>query len=142
MAVGIRIPLQEAPPESKRYTRDVFLYAEHGDSQCGTCRWWTGPKKNRCAILGTRLKVDADDSCSMYVSGAPNPDQPIQESMTPAEAGFVTRKVQCQRCKSFDPDGFTCGFYTMLNDLAPDKFDLDERVAPMGCCTAQKAKRS
>lgn len=62
--------------------------------------------------------------------------------MTPAEAGFVDRKVTCANCRSFDPDRSVCGFFTMLNDLAPSKFDLDEQVSPQGCCTANKPRRS
>ena len=141
MPVGLRIPLMQVQPEPKRYGRDVFLYTVHGDSQCGTCRSWCGPKVQRCAVLGKALKVDADDSCNVYMHGQPNPDQPIQESMTPEEAGFVDRKVRCENCRSFDEDQGVCGFYTMLNDLAPDKFDLDERVSPQGCCTANKKKK-
>ena len=138
MSVGIRIPLMQAPPESKRYDRSIFLYAKHGDAQCGTCRWWTGEKKQRCAILGKALKVDAGDSCGLYVYGEPNPDQPIEESITPEEAGFVDRKVRCENCKSFAKG--KCKFYTELNDLWPEMMDLEEEVDPKGCCTAQKPR--
>lgn len=147
MSIGLRIPLKQAPAESTKYTRNVFLYQaplEPKDdfAQCETCRWWTGAKKQRCAILGKALKADADSSCGLYVHGVPNPDQPIEQSYTPEEAGFVTREVRCENCRAFNPDTRTCGFFQMLNDLMPDKFDLDEKVDPYGCCNANKPKKA
>jgi|SRR5579864_3846248 len=145
MPVGLQIPTQQPPPESSRYTRDIFLYQDsHAPvatfAQCGTCRWWTGPKKQRCAILGKALKADAGDSCGLYVHGNANPDQPVIENVTPEEAGFVARKVRCENCRSFDHG--TCLLFKMLNDLCPEKFDLEEEVDAKGCCNANKAKGS
>ena len=142
MSIGIKIPLQQAPPESKRYTRDTFLYQDPMEpkdkfAQCGSCTLYV-PGRKRCSILGTALKVEPTHSCNLYIHGDPH-EQPIVERVTPEDAGFVTRKIRCEHCRAFDDKGH-CGFYQMLNDLAPTKFDLDEAVDAYGCCTANKAR--
>ena len=144
MTIGLRIPLQQAPLESKKLTRNVFLYQDPiGDkkifAQCGSCMMFVS-NKQRCAILGTTLKVTKEASCNLYIHGKPH-DQPIVESVTPEVAGFVVRKVRCENCRAFDGED-TCGLYQMLNDLTPEKFDLNETVDPYGCCTANKKKDS
>lgn len=121
--------------------RDAFLYLNpRGDkekfAQCGTCRLFTGKK---CLILGD-TKVAADDSCGLYIHDKPQLNKAGEEKplVTPKEAGFVSRQVRCENCRSFE-DG-KCRLFETLNKSNPDIFDLNEKVDAHGCCNGQMPK--
>lgn len=124
-----------------KITRDAFLYLDPklprgAFAQCETCRMWTG---KRCTILGPAVEVDAGDSCGLYVPGEPNTAGKVMKSLTPKEAGFVSRQVRCENCIAFDGKG-KCKLFMELNKKAPEFFNLTETVHRQGCCNAQQAK--
>lgn len=144
MPIGLRIPLQQIPPEPKKRDRSVFLYeGPQGDpdkfATCESCDRYA-PKAKRCAILGTALAVLPTDSCNKYTYGKPH-EQEIRQANTPEEIGFVRRKVRCEHCVSFDAKGSRCEMFKSLNDLDPEHWDLDEGVDPYGCCSGQKPRK-
>lgn len=133
--------IEEAKNSSKKLDRTTFLYLDPVEpkskfAQCSVCSLWTGDK---CAILGD-MKITADMSCNFFVPGEKNPDQKVQKLLTPKEAGLVTRQVRCENCISFDKKKSVCMLYQALNESQGDKFNLDEKVDPQGCCNAQRPK--
>lgn len=127
-----------------KITRDAFLYMDPSGSnheefgQCGACKMSVPTDKGqRCSILG--IAIDANDSCGLFVPGEQDPTEAehIDDSVSPKEAGYVSRDVRCENCRYFDPDEGDCELFEMLNKLRPDDFDLDPKVNPLGCCNAQ-----
>jgi hypothetical protein len=125
-----------------KITRDAFLYLdpkppEDEFAQCGTCIMFI-PDHDRCMIHGAKIKVDEDDSCGLYVHGVPR-NGPPTAAVTPKESGLVGRQVRCENCEHFNGKDL-CLLFKNLNRVLPDKFDLDTKVSPKGCCNAQIPK--
>ncbi len=139
----------EAPEAGAKILRDAFLYMEPEPpleqfASCASCERWTGPEHERCLLLGPDLEVAADDTCGLYVHGAPAPGMAGQERavVDPVEVGFREGPVQCRNCVSYEPgeDENTrgrCMLYRDLNEALPAHFDLDADVHQHGCCNAQ-----
>lgn len=124
-----------------KITRDAFLYMEPDGSepefgQCGTCRMFL---RGTCSLHGPDVEVDEDDSCGLYVPGEYDASERehAQPSVTPDESGLVDRPVRCENCAYYEADDQECELFEMLNEKFPEQFDLDEDVAPEGCCNAQ-----
>lgn len=129
-----------------KVNRSAFLYfAPEAPvatfAQCATCRFWTGEHSRRCALHGPVVVVDGDDTCGLYVHGAPDPKQRVHADVTKAESGFEDREVRCEHCRFFVPVGAACGLFARLNRALPDRFDLDVHVNRHGCCNANTPRR-
>jgi len=129
-------------PKGEKIKRDAFLYFnpkgknQKQFAQCGTCIMFTG---STCTILGKRFKVEAGDSCGLYVNGPPMPEEKGNEmkAVTPDDAGFVSRQVRCENCKYGDAKRLMCTLFEDLNKSLKDHFDLDPKINALGCCNAQ-----
>lgn len=120
----------------ERIDRSAFLYFDPDDAdddfaQCSDCCFFTG---SRCALLGSM--VTADMSCGAFVPGEYD-GTPIKKRLTPEDVGLVSRQVRCENCVYGGP---RCKFYEALNQSMPERFDLDARIKPKGCCNAQTPK--
>jgi hypothetical protein len=138
----VRTVLNENKSTAK-ITRDAFLYLDpKGDgknfAQCSTCRLWT---EKTCLIMG-KTPIKGSMSCGLYSHGTPQPELAGQEvsAVSPKEVGLVNRKVRCENCRSFDAKTSKCMLFQALNEQMGDKFNLDEKVKPQGCCNAQMPK--
>lgn len=122
--------------------RDAFLYLEPDDdtenfAQCETCRFQTD---GQCAVIG--VDVDPGDSCGVYLPPSEEGDpEPIGESISKEDAGFVSRPVRCENCAYFDAPA-ECELFDALNKAFPQVFDLETQVMAHGCCNAQTPKRA
>ena len=127
--------------------RSVFLYSEPTDktygkpedyAQCKSCFIFTGEERKRCYVLGKKLEVEGVDTCAQYINGEPHTEFAGKEyeALTPKEAGFEKRLVQCHRCYWYTDFGL-CGFFAKLNLKYPEIFDLKTSVNNHGCCNAQ-----
>lgn len=135
-------------PKVGKLKRDVFLYmapkgeAEEKDfAHCGSCVLFTGAT---CFWFTKDFDVEADDSCALYVHGAPRLRLRGKEinACSPQEAGFVHHKVQCQRCIHFSgKEHGVCGFFETMNKESPALFDLDTSVYHAACCNAHQPKK-
>lgn len=151
---------------TEKITRTAFIYLEPKSrddkgtfAQCWSCRMFVpevkGLEGSRCVIHGSKVKVDADDSCSYWVDwptddGEPNPEvvsdhagelaKGIKGSVTPEESGLVDDKVQCHRCSFAEEDTTVCGLYKKLNKKLPDLFKLDTSIKTNACCNAWMEK--
>jgi len=109
-----------------------------------------GLKGARCVIHGSKVELDADDSCGFFVDwptpdGKPNPDvvkdhaeelaKGLQGSVTPEESGLVG-KVQCHRCAFAEEAATLCALYRDVTKALPDLFNLDDKIKPHACCNA------
>ncbi len=129
--------------DGEKVQRDAFIYLDPKPpqdkfAQCGTCMMFTG---SSCTILGKDKKVDAGDSCALYVHGKPQPKMKGKEhkSVTPEEAGFVEgEQVRCENCVYGDKSRGVCKLFEKLNREMPADFDLKEKIHPKGCCNAWK----
>ena len=81
-----------------------------------------------------KRQVVANASCGLYIQGRPHDDQPIQDVVTPDEAGYVLGQVRCENC-SWYKNG-TCELFAQLDRQMPDTFDLKDSVSASGCCNA------
>lgn len=124
-----------------KITRDAFLYMEPDGSepdygQCSACRMFL---LNTCSLHGPDVEVEGGASCGLFVPGEYDASEKkhSQPSVTPDESGLVEREVRCENCAYYEEDEQECELFEMLNEKFPDQFDLDERVAPEGCCNAQ-----
>lgn len=125
--------------EDGHIDRSAFLYMEGvraDHAQCSSCLEWYA-LTNRCRIHGPRDFIDRDDSCGLYVPGAPAGNGPCLSLVTPMESGLVDRQVRCENCQY---GGSECGLYKTLNSRLPEIFDLDTKISPKGCCNAQTPK--
>jgi hypothetical protein len=123
-----------------KHKRDTFLYMEGNIkdfAQCSSCIMWLS-KRNKCMIHSESVKIDGDDSCGLYVQGAPREDGTCLGLVTPKESGLVDRQVRCENCFHFGEN--KCGLFDNLNKKMPDQFDLDINVKPRACCNAQVPK--
>lgn len=125
-----------------RLDRSAFVYMEPTDNpdqhaQCTSCFMFM-PKKQRCSIFPKDFKVVATASCNLYVSGAPNDNQPFRSSVSPDAAGYVEAEVRCENCSWFNKPN-NCGLFTDLNKQPPQIWNLNETVNPKGCCNAWQA---
>lgn len=125
--------------EQPKVDRSAFLYMhpkEPADrfAQCSTCVQFL-PTKRRCAIFSENDKVVKTASCALYVHGTPHDDQPIINSVTPQEAGYINASVRCENCEHFDGRN-TCKLFVKINRQLPSVFDLDPNVDAKGCCNA------
>lgn len=128
-----------------KVTRDAFLYMDPSGpkrgafGQCRTCKMNVPMPdgSHRCSILG--IKIDGGDSCGLYVPGEQDKTEAahIKHTVSPAEAGYVSRQVRCENCAFFDPAESECELFEMLSKCWPGVFELDEYVDPLGCCNAQ-----
>jgi Pyruvate/2-oxoacid:ferredoxin oxidoreductase delta subunit len=130
------IKLLEAADAYKKIDRSAFIYLDPiGDkkqfAQCGTCVAFL-PGKKRCGLFGPNDEVIADASCGLYVNGKPHDDQPMLNSVTPRDAGYVLGQVRCENCTWYVDK--KCELFEKLNRELPDIFDLDVDVAAQGCC--------
>ena len=128
--------------------RDAFGYMEPSGlpganpyyAQCGVCRFWRiAPLPGRCALFGPTIPVRGADSCNLFVPGTAD-GAAVRADVTPAEAGFVRRAVQCQRCRFYaagDAARGRCRLFAALNASETNVFDLDPAVKAEGCCNAQ-----
>lgn len=117
--------------------RDAFLYLDGDDSrfaQCGTCV--TG--RSTCKIMGNTPVSAEFGSCGFYIRGKVTLSLAIAH-LTKQQTGYVERRVRCENCKFFRTEG-RCHLFYRLNRLAPEMFDLDEKVKPKGCCNAQSPR--
>lgn len=124
---------------SSKITRNAFLYMEpSGDhdefAQCGSCENFS-PESKSCKWFTKEDPVDGDDSCGLYAFGTPH-EQESLGTVTKEEAGFVQRRVQCHRCRFGGQP--KCRLYMMLNRMAPQNFDLNEKIKKNACCNAFK----
>jgi hypothetical protein len=145
-----------------KVTRAAFIYLEpkprddNGTfAQCWSCRMFvpevTGLDGGRCIIHGSKVDIDADDSCGFYVDwptedGEPNPQvvhdhaeelaKNIPGSVTPEESGLIDDRVQCHRCAFAEAGATVCGLYRSLSRARPRIVDLDDRIKPHACCNA------
>lgn len=136
---------KDAPntPTFKR-NRSAFAYMEGKPdtaafAQCGTCALFLRGVK-RCHWLG-ETEVDEDDSCVMYVQGAPNDDPNAKPTgkLTPATVGLYDGKVRCENCNAFDardPNDLHCDLYVQLNRIFPNMWNLNRTVKAHACCNA------
>ena len=126
-----------------RVTRDAFLFMrsrkpQKDFAQCASCSHFIRGKK-QCEWFSESDEVKADDSCGLYVPGENSTGKPLA-LVSPKEAGFVDRKVQCRNCRFFDPNDEPqthCDLFSQLNLLLPNVFDLDRYVDEHDCCNAQ-----
>lgn len=151
---------------AEKVTRVAFLFLtpkardDKGTfAQCWSCRMFVpeveGLDGSRCIIHGSKVEVDADDSCGFYVDwplakGAPNPDvirdhanelaKNIPGSVTPEESGLIDERVQCHRCAFALDNANVCGLYRQLNRSAGSISDYDEKITPNSCCNAWTKK--
>ncbi len=150
-----------------KITRDAFLFLKPKHladdfAQCGPCRMYVPPeslgsKTGACILHGSKVEIDEDDSCGFMApwptpDGKPNPKvvqdhaaellKNIPGSVTPADSGLVSRRVQCHRCIYADTTVSKCGLYAKLNRLMGDEFNLDTRIERHSCCNAQEPKAS
>jgi len=119
-----------------KLTRAAFLYFDPQQpadkfAQCGTCRFFC-PGAERCALFGDGKRIRPDDSCNLYVKGAPTDNQRVTSSVTPEEAGWMHGQVRCENCAAFIRG--KCHLYILLNQKLGSLFRLDEQVDPKGCC--------
>ncbi len=128
---------------NEKIKRDAFLYMQGEEkefAQCATCLQWTG---SRCTIIGPTKEVGEDDSCGLYVLGegyAGRENIVEAPQVTPQEVGFVSREVRCENCFYFDASHEVCLLFARLNKSFAADFDLDTKVAPLGCCNANQPK--
>jgi len=130
-------------PHFKR-NRSAFAYMEGKPdtpafAQCSTCTMFLRGV-GRCHWLG-ETEVDGDDSCVMYVQGAPNDDPQAKPTgkLKPSTVGFYSGKVRCQNCNAFDsrnPNDLHCDLYVQLNRMFPRMWNLDRKVERHACCNA------
>lgn len=130
----LRDIIEQQQPE--KLTRQAFVYFEPKQpieqfAQCGTCRLFL-PTKQRCSIFPNNQKVIAQGSCSLYIQGQPNDQQPIVPVITAEQAGYVEQQVRCENCGAFQDN--KCWLFEQLNKKMPDTFDLDVNVSANGCC--------
>ena len=130
--------LEEVKKSGEKIDRSAFIYLSpqpgvKDHAQCSSCQFFL-PEKERCGLFNNRFKVVADASCSLYVYGKPNDEQPIQDVVTPKEAGYVEGQVRCENCKWVE--GKTCLLFDKLNKLMPYIFKLDTQIENKGCCNA------
>lgn len=137
-AIDFALALALRKKGTERITRASFMYMEAASAdarddfaQCVECRDFV-KRKNRCAILGPKKEVLAQDSCGAFIEGK-YAGQPIRALVTDEDVGFVNRKVRCEHCAY---GGKACKLYQMLNEALPDVFDLDTKIKPKGCCNA------
>lgn len=122
-----------------RIGRWAFIYMEpkSGQSrefaQCSTCQLFM-PGKERCGIFGPDDVVKANASCGLYLHGKPHDDQPIQDIVTPQDAGYVEGQVRCENCTWYKSG--ECELFAKLDKAMPDTFNLGSKVDPKGCCNA------
>lgn len=150
---------------TEKVGRVAFLYLDPKPrddkgtfAQCWSCRMFVpkveGLEGSRCIIHGSKVCVDADDSCGFYVDwptakGEPNPEvqedhaeelkKGIPGSVTPDESGLVDKRVQCHRCIFARNEARVCGLYAALN-RASDAVKFDEKITPNSCCNAWTEK--
>jgi len=130
--------VEKAYKKGDKIGRWAFLYLEPKTpmddfAQCSTCELFL-PGKERCGIFGPNDKVVANASCGLYIQGQPHDEQPIQDIVTPDEAGYVLGQVRCENCSWFENNG--CNLFKMLDEKMPDVFDLGDKVKAKGCCNA------
>lgn len=123
-----------------RVTRDAFLYFEpRGNipdhAQCSSCSLRLVTNRSACAVMGGR-QVDLGGSCGFYLQGEPACPRPVAV-LAREQVGYVVRQVRCENCRY---GGGECELYKTLNQRAPEIFDLDPRIRPLGCCNAQEPK--
>ena len=133
--------LEEVKKNGEKIDRSAFLYLSppaglKDHAQCSSCQFWL-PGKKRCGLFDNKFEVIANASCGLYVQGKPDDDQPIQNVVTPAEAGYVEGQVRCENCKWIE--GKTCTLFDKINKLAPKIFKMDVKVENRGCCNAWQA---
>lgn len=131
---------KEAPEEEhKGLMRSTFLYMQPTKeddpktfASCAGCRMFLA-KHEICSIHGKDVKVDADDSCGLFVRGKAEESEMehVKASVTKEESGFVEGPVQCKNCHYFWPekDHNDCLLFRMLG--MPDY-----KVEADGCCNA------
>lgn len=111
-------------------------------AQCSTCIQYTGTEHKHCLSHGKDVNILPTMSCNYYCPGKPNPElEPyITKSITPEQSGLVDRKVRCENCALYNPQGSHCELMETLNEKAPEFFDMNKHVDPKGCCNAQTPK--
>lgn len=129
--------------KTEKIDRSAFLYLEDPKdsqfAQCARCGMWDKPNEG-CAILAEDVAVFAGSSCGFFLPGTPNSvERGAFTILSPEEVGLVRRPVRCENCISMSA-GSVCGLYKALNEAMPDKFDLNEKISPRGCCNAQRPK--
>jgi hypothetical protein len=136
------INLLESYKKGDKIGRWAFIYLEpkkttgetyNQFAQCSTCDLFL-PGKKRCGIFGKNDVVVANASCGLYIQGQPHDDQPIQDVVTPDEAGYVIGQVRCENCSWYKKG--KCELFAMLDDKMSDTFKLGADVDPKGCCNA------
>lgn len=137
-------PVFPKPATPAKVDRSAFLYLDPKApktefAQCGTCVMFD-PKRERCSIHGSNVRVVAESSCGFYIHGKPSLQKIGAPEVTPEESGLVTRPVRCENCRFFKKDHSICDLFHDLNQDHPDKFKLKEKVDPKGCCNAQTEK--
>jgi hypothetical protein len=125
---------------ARRIWRDAFLYmdprpprAEFG--QCGTCGAFIAAKE-RCYWHRAIDRIDADDSCGLYVHGEAMKRVTPTGAVTPEISGLYDGEVRCRNCRFSEKGATRCGLYVALNEALPAVFTLDTRIDPHGCCNA------
>lgn len=108
-------------------------------AQCITCAKFIGGNR-RCEEFGPDNEVKPQGSCCVYTFGPGQGEGKTPQSrITPTEAGYVEREVRCMHCRFFDPNDEPqthCDFFTQLNLMLPNVFDLDRYVTEHDCCNA------
>jgi len=130
--------LEQVNDSSNKITRSAFIYLppktpKDKFAQCSTCQLFL-PNAQRCGIFGKSDVVKASASCGLYLHGKPHDDQPIQDIVTPEQAGYVDHAVRCENCSWYKDR--QCDLFKLLNSKIPDAFDCDPNVEPQACCNA------
>jgi hypothetical protein len=125
--------------------RSAFAYMEPDPdtkkfAQCGTCAMFLR-KVERCHWLGPDDKVDADDSCVMYVQGEPSDDPKAKPTgaLEPKTVGLFDGRVRCENCNAHDfrdPARKHCDLFVQLNRMFPRMWNLKTEIKPHACCNA------
>jgi len=144
--VGAIAKVDGDPPAPMKMRRDVFNYFDNADNapnyaQCGSPCYHFDRDNGLCAIMRSDDNAAAaGDTCNKFCPGQYDGHRVKDgEGLLKPEVGFRSgTAARCENC--FWLGGIQCGFFAACNESAPDIFDLDENVNPLGCCDAQTPK--